>query len=216
MPKRASKSSQNNGNEHAAVPNSSLPLKVFISWSGERSNLVAKALTSWLPEVIEGIVPWISTHDIPAGSRWNPEIDRQLRETNFGIVCLTRDNLQAPWILFEAGAVAKAVELAKVVPYRLQLPPSEVKPPLSQFQGVSADRKGTLDLVRGVNVECGPKYDEVRLQKKFDKWWPDLEKELSDIPNEEGENRPRPERELLEEVLEISRRQKYPIDDLRG
>ena len=81
--------------------------KIFISWSGDVSKRVAQALDKWLPEVVEGIEPWISTQDISAGVRWGSEIARQLERINFGIICLTPDNLQAPWILFEAGALAK-------------------------------------------------------------------------------------------------------------
>src|SRR3954469_20494730 len=83
--------------------------RVFISWSGDTSRQVAEALKDWLPEVIEGIEPWLSTQDLTAGMRWGSELASQLERTDFGVICLTPDNLQAPWILFEAGALAKAV-----------------------------------------------------------------------------------------------------------
>jgi len=68
-------------------------MKVFISWSGETSKAVATALYDWLPEVIQNGQPWISNHDIHLGE--------QLPELKIGILCLTPDNLSAPWILFE-------------------------------------------------------------------------------------------------------------------
>ena len=190
--------------------------RVFISWSGPQSKRIAEALNDWLPEVIEGVKPWISTHDIGAGQRWGPEINRQLEQTSFGIVCLTRDNLQAPWILFEAGALAKAVDSSRVVPYLFGVPGSDVVPPLGQFNHVSADREGTYRLLHGVNAQYGGKYDDIRLDRKFQKYWPDLERVLAEIPKDLGKNTHRKERELIEELLELARRQSRQKDDIRG
>jgi hypothetical protein len=33
---------------------------VFISWSGERSKLIAEAFYEWLPMVIQSAKPWMS------------------------------------------------------------------------------------------------------------------------------------------------------------
>src|SRR5262245_19790474 len=85
-------------------------MKVFISWSGDISKAVASALRDWLPKVIQHVKPWMSEQDIPKGTRWLGYISEQLKEVKTGIICLTPDNQQNPWILFEAGALAKTVE----------------------------------------------------------------------------------------------------------
>src|SRR4051812_6219646 len=85
-------------------------LKVFISWSGERSKAVAEALKEWLPVIFQDLDAWVSSHDIKAGERWESEIGGQLETTDLGILCLTGDNLTAPWLLFEAGSLAKSVD----------------------------------------------------------------------------------------------------------
>src|SRR5688572_18638179 len=111
-------------------------MKVFISWSGERSKAVAVALREWLPDVIQSVHPWLSSEDIDAGLRWNDEVTRELSQTRFGIICLTAENQTAPWILFEAGALAKTIEKTHVVPYLIGLEPTDVqRGPLAQFQG---------------------------------------------------------------------------------
>jgi hypothetical protein len=108
-------------------------MKVFISWSGIVSHQVALALNDWLPCVIQGVQPFLSSEHIHKGAPWFDEIGGQLEETHFGILCLTPTNLEAPWILFEAGALSKKVGQARVVPLVLGFALSELKPPLSNF-----------------------------------------------------------------------------------
>jgi hypothetical protein len=104
-------------------------MKVFISWSGDKSRNVAVALRDWLPSVINCIQPFVSSEDIHAGTRWQQEIADQLDTTNFGVVCVTKENQLSPWLNFEAGALAKAVDLSRVVPLAIDLKPSDVKIP---------------------------------------------------------------------------------------
>lgn len=82
-------------------------MKVFISWSGERSKKVALIFHEWLPQVIQSLEPFASSEDIEKGSRWNTDIAQELKESTFGLICVTKDNLSAPWLNFEAGALSK-------------------------------------------------------------------------------------------------------------
>ena len=84
-------------------------MKVFISWSGPRSRAVAVALKDWLPLVLEGVDPWVSDKDISAGERWAQSVAGELESANFGIICITPENLNADWILFESGALSKSM-----------------------------------------------------------------------------------------------------------
>lgn len=84
-------------------------MKVFVSWSGERSQMLAQALRDWLPLVLHYVQPWLSEKDIDAGKRWSSEIAKQLEESNIGIICITPENIDSSWILFEAGALAKSL-----------------------------------------------------------------------------------------------------------
>jgi hypothetical protein len=167
-------------------------MKIFMSWSGNRSRSVAGALTEWLADLFPGLEIWMSDYDIEAGSRWGTEISNHLASSNFGILCLTPENLNAPWILFEAGALAKAVRIARVVPYRLQLTANDVSLPLAQFQGVNADERGTLKLIQSINEGFDQRFSDDRLDRAFQKWWPDLRDKLSVIPPSSEAKDPQP------------------------
>jgi hypothetical protein len=92
-------------------------MKVFISWSGELSKQVAQVLHDWIEDVLQGTEAWISSEDIDKGSFWFGEIGNELSETGIGILCLTKDNIHAPWILFEAGALSKGLSKNRVCPF---------------------------------------------------------------------------------------------------
>src|SRR5437762_13662094 len=115
-------------------------MKVFISWSGDLSKAVAEILKSWLKCVLQATEPFLSTEDIDKGSLWFGELSDQLKDTQVGIVCLTRDNADARWILFEAGALAKGLKKGRVCTLLIDLQPSDLKPPLSQFNATRPTR----------------------------------------------------------------------------
>lgn len=179
-------------------------MKIFIAWSGDRSKRVALELRSWLPKIIQSAKPWMSETDIPAGARWLADLTAQLQETSFGIVALTRENAVAPWINFEAGALAKQVSVASVCPYLIDIvQESEVVGPLAQFQSKKAIRDDTLALVKDVNRALG----EARLSDEiliatFDRFWPDLETVIQALPTSGLAQSRRSDRELLEEIVE--------------
>jgi hypothetical protein len=113
--------------------------KVFLTWSGERSKAVAKALKEWLPNVIQVLEPWMSEDGIDKGVKWASELGVQLAQTKIGIVCLTPDNLDEPWINFEAGALSKLPD-SHVCVFLFDVSEADVKFPLAQFQMTKAER----------------------------------------------------------------------------
>jgi hypothetical protein len=84
-------------------------VRIFISWSGIQSKLIAEALKEWLPTILHSTDTWLSSKDIDKGARWLDEMNTQLKDSRFGIVCLTRENVNERWIHFEAGAIARAI-----------------------------------------------------------------------------------------------------------
>ena len=81
-------------------------MKVFISWSGEMSNQIGEIIRSWLPSMLQSVKPYFTPSDIEKGARWNTEIAQELEDSKIGILCITRENLNSAWLLFEAGALS--------------------------------------------------------------------------------------------------------------
>jgi hypothetical protein len=160
----------------------------------------------------------MSASDLEKGTRWGPDIARQLESSALGIICLTPENVTAPWILFEAGALSKTLESTFVCPYLFELEPAMVGQPLGQFQATRADQEDTRKLLRTLNRALGDQALEAdRLEKIFDRWWPDLEDRLKAVPSlpREASTQPgRSDRELLEEVLEYARDQERRFQDI--
>jgi hypothetical protein len=82
-------------------------MKVFISWSGSLSKSVAEKLRPWMREIIQGLEPFVSSLDIQKGNLWLTELMNELEGSSIGIICLTKENLNSKWLLFEAGALFK-------------------------------------------------------------------------------------------------------------
>jgi hypothetical protein len=177
-------------------------MRLFISWSGERSKALAQILRNWFPLVLGYVEPWLSDADIEAGERWAQSLARQLTDTHFGIVCITPENINSPWVIFEAGALAKSLEIGKVIPLLFDLEFSEISGPLAQFQAKKLDRDGMLQVISSLQSSAEIAVPENRASRLFDALWPELEKELAGIPGEApAQRRARPQAEVLEELV---------------
>jgi len=181
-------------------------MKVFVSWSGPKSRLVASAIKDWLPDLVQSVDVFMSQHDIEAGSRWGNELGTQLQECNFGIICITPDNLLAPWLLYEAGCLGKSIDQSRVIPYRIGIAATDIAFPLAQFQNVNADKDGTLKLLESINSVNPDKLESDRLKRLFERLWPDFEKKIAEADNvSEPPSTKRTDRDLLEEIIQITR-----------
>ena len=158
-------------------------MKVFISWSGERSLAIAKAMRDWLPRVIHLIEPWMSESDADKGIRWEQRIGLELEQTSCGIFCLTPENLDSRWLNFEAGAIAKSVAKSYVLTYLFDLKPTNIQGPLSSFNHTIADREQTRSLIHTLNraLESQSLREEI-VNDSFEMYWPRLENALKSLP----------------------------------
>lgn len=161
-------------------------MKVFISWSGRSSQAVAELLADTIPVILQTVKPFISVDDLRKGGRWQADLSGALQSTNVGIICLTRSNLEAPWIMFEAGALSKSVDDSCVMPLLIGLNPSDIRPPLSQFNVTKFDKVDFFRLINTINGLSGENaLPEKVLLRAFEQAWPELEEGVAKIAAEE-------------------------------
>lgn len=189
-------------------------MKVFISWSGNKSHKVALVFRDWFPSVIQSIEPYVSSEDIDKGARWSTDIAKELENSTFGILCVTKENIDAPWLSFEAGALSKTMDKSFVSPFLFDIKRSEVKGPILQFQSTIFQKDDIKKLLATLNKACGEFcIPDIRLEKAFEVWYPTLEEELNKIKDVKDEleedqsniNTILHSAEILEEILDLSR-----------
>ncbi len=188
-------------------------MKVFISWSGEKSKKIALIFRDWLPTVIQSIEPFVSSEDIDKGTRWNTDIAQELKETNFGLICVTKDNINSAWLNFEAGALSKTINNTYVAPLLFDVKPSDLKgSPLSQFQATSLSADDMKRLIETLNSATGNSLVQTRLDKAFELCYPDLEKNIKELKesaiqevSEDEDASKTFDANILEELLETAR-----------
>ncbi|MBY0574677.1 MAG: hypothetical protein K2P84_13445 [Undibacterium sp.] len=188
-------------------------MKVFLSWSGELSHKTAIIFRDWLPSVIQSIIPYVSSEDIDKGARWSTDIAKELDNSTFGILCVTKENVHAPWLTFEAGALSKTMEKAAVSPFLFDIKRSEVSGPILQFQSTIFEKEDLKKLVSSLNRACGAEVlTDERLEKAFQVWYPTLEMQLNEllqnpplVPLANEEEPIESSSDILEEILDLTR-----------
>lgn len=162
-------------------------MRIFASWSGNPSRQVAELIKEWLPNVIQEVEVYVSSQDIAKGERWSTNIASNLSEIEFGLLAITRSNLNAPWVMFEAGALSKTVK-GVVIPILCDLDRIEAaNSPLRQFQHALVHQDEFFRIVRDINSRTARPLEEKRLEMVFLKWWPDFMSSFEKIQFEASE-----------------------------
>jgi len=143
-------------------------------------------MSEWLPMVVQAAKPFFSMNSIEKGSRGLPELTKALAGTKVAIICLTSENKNAPWVLYEAGALSKTIdEKTRLCIYLLGgLQSQDVEAPLGMFQATNSDKDDTLRLVKTINKAVSEEHPvpEKSLEAIFDLAWPKLEAKISKMP----------------------------------
>lgn len=186
-------------------------MKIFVSWSGELSKQIAQTLRTWLPRIIQSLDVFYSPDDIEKGDNWDSKISQELSACNYGIICLTSENTTAPWIHFEAGALANALD-ARVSTLMININPSDIKGPLARYQATRLEKDDFSQLIESINKSLETPLDNTVLMPLLDALWPTISAEFENAKNICPEQSSKPlKKELtnepLEEILQLLRKQ---------
>ncbi len=160
--------------------------RIFISWSGANSKEFAKGLKETLEKRVFSNCDFecfVSDQDIASGSDWWDKIKKELRVCKLGIICITKENLRAPWIYFEAGAmVAREVPS---IPLLVSCNTNALlSTPLNGKQAVDFyDQKKFLKMLVDINRVMGYDLTENQLNTLGKEAYAELKKDLEAVFN---------------------------------
>ncbi len=180
-------------------------MKVFLSWSGERSRQAAEVFEDYLPKIFPNCEVFHSP-EIEKGAEWFSEIMEGLRESNVGVIFLTKENISSDWVLFETGAMAIGLgdEESRACPFLLDYKTTDVSGPIAELELTENSKEDIRRLIETINNFSKSGYSSQDLEEVFETWWPKIEEGLNSIEEMTDEERDEEERdshEMLEEVL---------------
>jgi hypothetical protein len=131
----------------------------------------------------------MSAEDIAPGKLWFGAISQEIKDSRYGIICVTAEHRNAPWLLWEAGALYRGFEDSQfVVPLLINLKKNDLRPPLSHFQVIEVTDKGEMTrLMKSINSRLGEDAipDEL-VENQMERCWQELQdaiaKALKDHP----------------------------------
>ncbi|MCP5107489.1 MAG: toll/interleukin-1 receptor domain-containing protein [bacterium] len=151
-------------------------MKVFISFSGEKSKRMADALTELLPAILPSVTVFRADTDIAIGERWQQSLERILDDLDLAIICVSHDNVEKPWLIYESGQLSRKGLIG--ITYLLDIEPAELSGPLAQFQAITADKGGTWRLITILNKEDDHGLPNEELSRVFGQWWPQMQSRI--------------------------------------
>jgi hypothetical protein len=161
-------------------------MNIFISWSGEKSRRVASELKKLIQQIDESNIAWFSGRDMLAGGQWRNELMSRLRDSHFGILCITKESLEkSSWLLFEAGALGAGILESKVCPYLIDVDPKDLSEPLALFQAKNSSKEQTKEMIQALNF--AKKQDalpEATINDRFENLWHNFDHLLQEINRE--------------------------------
>lgn len=185
-------------------------MKVFISWSGELSKNIAEVIKKWLPCLIQSVEVFFSPDDIEKGENWDTKVSTELLECKYGIICLTKENVSAPWIHFESGALAKALD-SRVATLMINVTPTDIKGPLSRYQATKLDKDDFFQLIKNINEQLETQLNIEVLKTLFNTLWDEINNDFKNLLEKYQDISPKKKKgikndEALDEILLLLRK----------
>lgn len=142
--------------------------------------------------------------EIPAGEQWLAQIEEELTDTDFGIICVSKENQREQWLNYEAGALSRQVgdrrKRLGVLLVNFE-DTNQVVGPFKNFQMKIADLDGFRSLMRSLN-EYGPNIRQDVLDARIDNEWQALSAATEAIHATAPNTQP-PERSVGDKIDEL-------------
>ncbi len=178
-------------------------MKIFLSWSGKLSKQIAREFEIWIPTVVPHIDVFYSKESLEVGRQWIDGLNKALEDVRYGISIITQDNLQSPWINYEAGAIfhKSSSDQCILIPILIDVNKAELTGPLGTFQAINFSEQEIRKLVLSLNENLGEKkIPESMLDTMFNIHWKEFNKRIGVIL-EEHEINFDPEKQINSETM---------------
>lgn len=191
-----------------------MSVSIFISWSGKRSKSYAYIIKELIEHCFTNSNLFISEINIAKGDVGFSRIASTLSDAKVGIICLTNENVDKPWICYEAGALANGTSAERVCPLLIDIDHVNSRNPISQFQHTKAhDRSDVRLLLETINNAYGDvKREAQALDRSFALAWDNsVEKLLKDAKEQHDHTSSSDDEpvatpdQMIGEILEIVR-----------
>ncbi|WP_082560197.1 MULTISPECIES: toll/interleukin-1 receptor domain-containing protein [unclassified Brevundimonas] len=168
---------------------------IFISWSLPASQKTAQKVYEFFRRLFPTFGFFISSENISSGQRWYDVISEKLDACNVGIVVVTAENHLRPWIHYEAGALAKVVTKARVMPLLCGVPTRLIADtPLSAFQAADLNKFGIQRIADSIREMTGYGQLDADFSEHFESLWSRYGEALCEVHRPDSEsNTPAPE-----------------------
>jgi len=139
---------------------------IFISWSKSPADNIAEELAILLnkviPDELNVYVSSSNNHGIDAGENFHIALNNELNKSNFGILVLTKYNIGAYWLMFEAGAISKH-KSSRVVPILFDRDIQDIESPIAGFNYIEFNKKDFKKLMTSIKKSI-LKSEEIALE----------------------------------------------------
>ena len=176
-------------------------MQIIISWSGKTSYQVALALRDLFRRVVPTLDIWVSSDDIENGSRWSPELLSIFDQTDYALICIDPTNYLSPWLQFEMGAMAKSIDIGRMITFLFQLQPRDINGPLSQFNMIAFDQQDVLKMIDAIHMNLpGSVLTSWEVKKGLEDAWPDFVEKLNELKISLAKSKPSTQQRAEDEI----------------
>lgn len=155
-------------------------MRIFLSWSGKISERIASLIRQYIPLFLDSSeISFFYSPEIKKGVLWPTKLFENISNCQTTIICLTPENVEAPWINFEGGA--NAAKGFKTCPIFFGFQNHNPSGPLSYFQVTYYTKTDFFKLICSLNDELENKCDESTLKELFEKQWKSFKSKTDNV-----------------------------------